>query len=74
MTAMIRTAFAEALGEPLPDTADFFAHGGDSVAAEQVLAALSARLAMELPGWLLLDHPTAAGLAAVLTAAAAPET
>jgi hypothetical protein len=63
----ILAIFAQALGQEINAEADFFAMGGDSLAAEHVLAELSARLGSNLPGWVLLDHPTAAGLAAVLS-------
>jgi hypothetical protein len=63
LQAIILDIFIDALGLPLGADEDFFAAGGDSLMAEQVLAALSARLSQEVPGWLLIDHPTAATLA-----------
>jgi len=63
---MVREAFADALGRAIADRDDFFAAGGDSFAAEQALTALSARLAIDLPVWLLLDHPTAETFAAAI--------
>jgi acyl carrier protein len=62
----VRAAFAEALGTVPGDDEDFFDAGGDSLAAENVLLTLSAQLSTELPGWVLLDHPTVRGLAAAL--------
>lgn len=63
LRALVRQTFAAALGHDVADDADFFAEGGDSLAAEQVLTGLSAALSLPLPGWLLLDHPTAGALA-----------
>jgi hypothetical protein len=62
----VRAAFAEALGRPIPDGDDFFTAGGDSLAAEHVMTALSAVMSLDLPVWVLLDHPTAADLAEVI--------
>ncbi|UWQ91920.1 acyl carrier protein [Aliisedimentitalea scapharcae] len=55
---LVRTAFATALDVEVDNTTDFFDAGGDSLASEQVIVTLSETLAVELPGWLLLDHPT----------------
>jgi hypothetical protein len=63
---VILAILSQALGHPLAPDQDFFAAGGDSLAAEQVLAALSAHLAQDVPGWVLLDYPTAQALAAAL--------
>lgn len=62
----VREAFAEALGRAISDADDFFAAGGDSFAAEQALTALSVRLSLDLPVWLLLDHPTVGEFAAAI--------
>ena len=66
--ALVRAAFAEALGRVPGDDEDFFMAGGDSLLAEQLLSALSARLSQELPGWLLLDYPTVGAMADLLAA------
>lgn len=68
---MIRQILSEALGTDLAADADFFAAGGDSLAAEEVLAALSERLAREVEGWMLLDHPSAQSLTAALAVSGA---
>ncbi|THD82769.1 acyl carrier protein [Aliigemmobacter aestuarii] len=65
---LIRAVLSEAVGSDLGPEDDFFAAGGDSLAAEQVLAALSTRLSRPVEGWMLLDHPTATSLAAALSA------
>jgi acyl carrier protein len=62
----VRAAFADALGRQILDHEDFFAVGGDSLSAEHVMTALSAVLSLDLPVWVLLDHPTAADLAQVI--------
>jgi len=63
---LVRRRFAEALGRDIGAGTSFFEAGGDSLAAEALLTALSRDLGVELPGWLLLDHPTSQALAAVL--------
>ena len=68
LRALVRAAFAEALGRVPGDDEDFFMAGGDSLLAEQLLSALSARLSQELPGWLLLDYPTVGAMADLLAA------
>jgi adenylate kinase family enzyme len=57
---------SEALGQDMTVDADFFAEGGDSLAAEIVLTALSSELSISLPGWILLDYPTPLSLARAL--------
>jgi hypothetical protein len=57
---------AKALNQEIAENEDFFDAGGDSLAAEQVLLSLSASLQFDVPGWLLLDHPSAAELAAAI--------
>ena len=67
LSSCIFEVFASVLpGEVDADT-DFFDAGGDSMAAEQVLMTLSSRLGLDLPGWLLLDHPTVTSLSAALS-------
>ena len=68
LRALVRAAFAEALGRVPGDDEDFFVAGGDSLLAEQLLSALSARLSQELLGWLLLDYPTIGAMADLLAA------
>jgi acyl carrier protein len=66
LTSTIRYAMSEALGQDMTVDADFFAEGGDSLAAEIVLTALSSELSISLPGWILLDYPTPLSLARAL--------
>lgn len=66
LQAVIMTIFAEALGSAIAADEDFFAMGGDSLAAERVLAALSDHLSQDFPGWALLDYPSATALAIAL--------
>ncbi|MFD1740206.1 phosphopantetheine-binding protein [Cypionkella sinensis] len=66
LQAIILSLFSKALGQPVTAQDDFFAIGGDSLAAEQVLAGLSAAVSQDLPGWMLLDHPSAETLAQAL--------
>lgn len=62
-----------AAGAVGPDT-DFFAAGGDSLSAVDLLARLSAALGRSVPQRLLLEHPTVGGLAAALDRLPAPAT
>lgn len=63
---LVLDAFRSALGaEPRPGE-DFFEAGGDSVASEAVLLRLEEATGLTLPGWTLLDHPTAERVAAFL--------
>ena len=48
-------------------TDNFFALGGDSIQATQVLAALSREFQVELPAVTLFLHPTAEGVACEIT-------
>jgi acyl carrier protein len=66
LTSTIQHAMSEALGQDMTLDADFFAEGGDSLAAEIVLTALSSELSISLPGWILLDYPTPLSLARAL--------
>jgi hypothetical protein len=63
---IILNIFADALGRTVSPDADFFAAGGDSLAAETVLTQLSAQLSQDIPGWMLIDYPSAAALAMAL--------
>ena len=51
------------LGHVIDQNADFFDAGGDSVAVEVILSELSQIVKTDLPGWLLLDNPSAVELA-----------
>lgn len=66
LTSTIRQVMSEALERDITVDADFFAEGGDSLAAEIVLTALSTELSTPLPGWILLDYPTPLSLAKAL--------
>ena len=63
----IQKIFSDVLNLTVGVNQDFFAAGGDSLAVEQVLTAISARLSIDVPGWALLDHPSASALAAFLS-------
>jgi amino acid adenylation domain-containing protein len=63
----VAAAFAEVLGLPRVGAEDdFFALGGHSLTATQVLSRLAARCAVELAPRVLFDHPTVEALAALL--------
>ena len=64
--ALVLTAFNATLGLRVGPDDDFFEIGGDSVASEQVLMRLEEVTGLTLPGWTLLDHPTARGVAGLL--------
>lgn len=59
----IRALMSEALRIGLDAKDDFFAAGADSLAVQHVLTGLAELLGQEIPGWLLLDYPTADSLA-----------
>lgn len=63
---LVLGAFRAALGADLRPDDDFFEAGGDSVAAEAVLLQLEEATGLALPGWTLLDNPTAARLVTLL--------
>ncbi|MER6051819.1 beta-ketoacyl synthase N-terminal-like domain-containing protein [Streptomyces sp. NPDC001793] len=66
-------ALEEALGvRPVGIHDDFFELGGSSLLALQVVARAGADFGVELPGHSVLDAPTAAQLAELVDAAAAP--
>lgn len=67
---LVLEAFRSALGLELGPEEDFFEAGGDSVASEAVLMRIEEATGLSLPGWTLLDHPTAGRLAAFLDAEA----
>lgn len=64
--ALVLDAFRSVLGQELRARDDFFESGGDSVASEAVLLRLEEATGLSLPGWTLLDHPTAESVAAFL--------
>lgn len=64
-------AFRAGLGQSVGPDDHFFDAGGDSLAAEGVMAQISEGVGRELPLWLLLDHPTAAALALAIDEGAA---
>lgn len=66
LQAIILRLFSKALGQAVTAQDDFFAMGGDSLAAEQVLAGLSAHMSQDVPGWVLLDHASAETLTLAL--------
>ncbi len=61
---LVLDAFREVLGPNVGPQDDFFGSGGDSVASENVLLRLEEATGRTLPGWTLLDHPTAEQVAA----------
>ena len=62
--AALAEIFAEVLGLPKVGVEDdFFALGGHSLTATQVLSRVRSRLEVDLPPRALFDHPTAAALA-----------
>ena len=63
---IILDIFADALGLAIGADENVFAAGGDSLATERILIALSGHRSQAVPGWPLIDHPTAAALAAPL--------
>ena len=63
---LVLDAFRAVLGQDLAATDDFFEAGGDSVASEAVLLRIEEATGRALPGWTLLDHPTAERVAAYL--------
>lgn len=64
--ALVLDVFRGVLGPHIGPQDDFFASGGDSVASENVLLRLEEATGRMLPGWTLLDHPTAGQVAAYL--------
>jgi nucleoside-diphosphate-sugar epimerase/acyl carrier protein len=64
---LIAAAFAEVLGVAgIGADDDFFALGGHSLMAARAIAVIGDRLGTPLPPRLLMEHPTVAGLAAVI--------
>ena len=78
VAATLTAIWHDVLGGPVPSpNDDFFALGGDSLAALRVTARVRERLGVELPLRRFLDAPTIAGVAAAVLetrAAAAPAT
>lgn len=67
MALLVREAWTAALGgPPTDDDADFFAAGGTSMRAVRMLAAIERTTGVALPLASVFDHPTVAGLVALL--------
>ncbi len=65
--------WSQALAKPVASaTDDFFAIGGDSLAAIDIVTGIETRLGQRIPLQLLTEHPTIAGLARALEQQAAP--
>jgi hypothetical protein len=59
LKTIILAKYIQHLEHVVSETADFFDEGGDSVAVEVILSELSEIVGADLPGWLLLDNPSA---------------
>jgi amino acid adenylation domain-containing protein len=69
LEAQVAQVWSRVLGDPAPGVYDsFFAAGGDSMAAVDLMLGLSEALGQKVPGHLLLHHPTIAQLAEALEA------
>jgi acyl carrier protein len=64
--ALAAAAFEEVLQRPVGRHDNFFALGGDSIRAIQVIARLAQSLGCDIPPVALFNHPTVAQLAAEL--------
>ncbi|WP_306948836.1 type I polyketide synthase [Streptomyces sp. B4I13] len=63
----VRAIWEEATGiTELPETADFFDIGGDSLSAVQVITRIRERFGLELSIGLLFDHPTLGAVSALV--------
>ena len=71
--ALVLAAFRATLRVEVRPDEDFFDLGGDSVASEAALMHLEEATGLTLPGWTLLDHPTARSVAAFLERQGWPE-
>nr|WP_179419880.1 acyl carrier protein [Streptomyces sp. TLI_235] len=66
----VLAAAAEVFGRPTAPDDDFFALGGDSIAAVELAVLLEERLGLEVDTTTIVDAPDLAALAAALTAGA----
>ncbi|MEU8541977.1 phosphopantetheine-binding protein [Streptomyces sp. NPDC048717] len=64
--AAIAAIWQEVLGVPVAENDDFFALGGQSLAAMEVVAALRRRLGVTIRVRVLLEHPVLADFAGQL--------
>ncbi|MFD4371314.1 phosphopantetheine-binding protein [Streptomyces sp. NPDC058486] len=62
-TTAIAEIWQEVLGVPVADDDDFFALGGQSLAAMEVVAAVRRRLGVSVKVRVLLEHPVLADFA-----------
>lgn len=66
LRALVREAWALALGGPAPqDTTDFFDAGGDSLAFLQMTVTIEERTGVRLPVADVIADPTPSGIAAL---------
>ncbi|MFI6417364.1 phosphopantetheine-binding protein [Streptomyces sp. NPDC050842] len=65
-TTAIAEIWQEVLGVPVEDDDDFFALGGQSLAAMEVVAAVRRRLGITVRVRVLLEHPVLADFAGQL--------
>ncbi|WP_405861035.1 phosphopantetheine-binding protein [Streptomyces sp. NBC_00090] len=65
-TTTIAEIWQEVLGVPVQDDDDFFALGGQSLAAMEVVAAVRLRLGITVRVRVLLEHPVLADFAGQL--------
>ncbi|MEV5835293.1 MupA/Atu3671 family FMN-dependent luciferase-like monooxygenase [Nocardia sp. NPDC052112] len=66
LLAAVRSTYADTIGRPLDDTANFFDAGGDSLVAVQAVLALRAELGRELSLREFVDNPSIEQLATLL--------
>ncbi|BAU87746.1 non-ribosomal peptide synthetase-like protein [Streptomyces laurentii] len=71
-TTAVAEIWQEVLGVPVADDDDFFALGGQSLAAMEVVAALRRRLGVHVRVRVLLEHPVLADFVAQLTLSGDP--
>ncbi|MEV4937178.1 phosphopantetheine-binding protein [Streptomyces zaomyceticus] len=70
-TTAVAEIWQEVLGVPVEDDDDFFALGGQSLAAMEVVAAVRRRLGITVRVRVLLEHPVLADFTERLAAAGA---
>jgi acyl carrier protein len=67
LTQAVLDVFRRVLGDStMTASVSFFEAGGDSLSAAEVMTSIARKLHIDRPESLLLEHPTAAGLAAAL--------